>query len=453
MGLFAVVFLGFSFLNRKNPAVLFWLLVFFAGVFLALGSHNPVYRWIYSVTPLLDLFRFPEKYFFLSAFALIFLTGHMFDDLIRAAAKREIGIKSIVTCLILMFSILGTAAVVQPNHRPEIPILLLMVFGFGYTLFYFKQLKETWFRAGVLVLIAVDLTASGSQVMPLMSRSFYEQPPQLLERIENHKDPIRLYTGKMENPLYKGFPNEPGIRAGYLAAKEHWYPYWGMMHKVGYVNGIPGLGLELADHQLWENLVRRSSREQRLRMLQRSNVTHWIDGDRPTEFAQGRPVIRPERLKVLPGTLPRAFLVPRLRMEREPQLLNTYYDESFDPLKEVLLSQPVEFEPTDHFEGKVAELSYRPNQVTVKTSQEGNGFLVLMDSYFPGWTVKVDGQERPILRANYFYRAVPLGPGAHTLEFNYFPEGFKQGLTISGITLVAGLAGWVLWGRFSTRSI
>jgi hypothetical protein len=188
-------------------------------------------------------------------------------------------------------------------------------------------------------------------------------------------------------------------------------------------------------------------------MLQRSNVTHWIDGDRPTEFAQGRPVIRPERLKVLPGTLPRAFLVPRLRMEREPQLLNTYYDESFDPLKEVLLSQPVEFEPTDHFEGKVAELSYRPNQVTVKTSQEGNGFLVLMDSYFPGWTVKVDGQERPILRANYFYRAVPLGPGAHTLEFNYFPEGFKQGLTISGITLVAGLAGWVLWGRFSTRSI
>ena len=453
MGLFAVVFLGFSFLNRKNPAVLFWLLVFFAGIFLALGSHNPVYRWIYSVTPFLDLFRFPEKYFFLSAFALIFLTGHMFDYLVRAVANREIGIKSIVTFLILIFSILGIAAVVQPNYRPEIPILLLMVFGLGYTLFYFKRLKEVWFRAGVLLLIAVDLTASGSQVMPLMPRSFYEQPPQLLERIKHNKEPVRLYTGKTENPLYKGFPNEPGIRAGYLAAKEHFYPYWGMIHEVGYVNGIPGLGLELKDHRLWEKIFHSSSRERRLRILQRSNVTHWIDGDRPTEFAQGRPVIRPERLQALPGALPRAYLVPQVRRGREPQLLNTYYDESFDPLKEVLLSQPVEFEPTDHFEGKVEEVSYRPNQVTVKTSQEGNGFLVLMDSYFPGWTVTIDGQEGSILQANHFYRAVQLGPGRHTLVFDYFPEGFKDGLTISGVTLVAGLAGAVLWGRFSTRSI
>ena len=44
-------------------------------------------------------------------------------------------------------------------------------------------------------------------------------------------------------------------------------------------------------------------------------------------------------------------------------------------------------------------------------------------------------------------------PGRHTLVFDYFPEGFKDGLTISGVTLVAGLAGAVLWGRFSTRSI
>ena len=91
-------------------------------------------------------------------------------------------------------------------------------------------------------------------------------------------------------------------------------------------------------------------------------------------------------------------------------------------------------------------VSYRPNHVTVQTSQEGNGFLVLMDSYFPGWTVTVDGEQRPILRANHYYRAVQLGPGEHTLEFDYFPEGFKAGLVISGVTFVLGLAGCV-WGR------
>jgi uncharacterized membrane protein YfhO len=79
---------------------------------------------------------------------------------------------------------------------------------------------------------------------------------------------------------------------------------------------------------------------------------------------------------------------------------------------------------------------YKPNHVTIQTTQEGNGFLVLMDSYFPGWTVKVDGQERPILQANYFYRAVQLGPGKHTLEFDFIPEGMKMGLMISGFSFL-----------------
>ena len=77
------------------------------------------------------------------------------------------------------------------------------------------------------------------------------------------------------------------------------------------------------------------------------------------------------------------------------------------------------------------EVSYSPNHVTVKTTQQGSGFLVLMDSYFPGWTVKVDGEEKPILQANHFYRAVQLDSGSHTLEFDYFPEGFKAGLIVS----------------------
>ena len=116
--------------------------------------------------------------------------------------------------------------------------------------------------------------------------------------------------------------------------------------------------------------------------------------------------------------------------------LNIYYDESFDPQKEVLLSEKVDFEESNHFSGKIDQVVYKPNHVTIQTTQEGNGFLVLNDSYFPGWTVKVDGQEHPILQANYFYRAVQLGPGEHTLEFNFIPEGMKAGLVISGFSFL-----------------
>ena len=138
--------------------------------------------------------------------------------------------------------------------------------------------------------------------------------------------------------------------------------------------------------------------------------------------------------------MPRAYLAPKMRVLEEKAVLNTYYAASFDPRKEVLLSQPVEFQPSDHFQGQVEQVTYRPNHVTIKTRQDGNGFLVLNDTYFPGWTVTVDGKAETILKANHYYRAVQLGPGEHTLEFDYFPEGFKEGLIVSSIFLLILIA-------------
>jgi len=166
-------------------------------------------------------------------------------------------------------------------------------------------------------------------------------------------------------------------------------------------------------------------------------VKYWIDWDSLTRFnAQGDPLILPDRVKIWEDALPRAYLVGRIKLEEESKILNAYYDESFDPLSEVLFSQPVNFEPSSHFNGTVEEVTYRPNHVTVKTVQQGSGFLVLMDSYFPGWTVKVDGEEKPILKANHFYRGVQLDSGPHTLEFDYFPEGFKAGLIVSSAVCI-----------------
>ena len=74
--------------------------------------------------------------------------------------------------------------------------------------------------------------------------------------------------------------------------------------------------------------------------------------------------------------------------------------------------------------------------MTLQTEQNGDGFLVLLDSSFPGWSVKVDEKEDHVYRGNYFYRTVKLGPGKHTVEFSYEPVGFRTGCWISAFTLV-----------------
>jgi hypothetical protein len=220
-------------------------------------------------------------------------------------------------------------------------------------------------------------------------------------------------------------------------SKQYLRPFTGMVLGVEHAGGHPGLGLELKKHLIWFYALIDAPPDKRFRILKRSNVKYWVDWDSPARFSdQGAPLIFPGRVKVWEDALPRAYMVGGIKLEAESKVLDTYYDESFDPLSEVLFSQSVTFEPSAHFNGTVEEVTYRPNHVTVKTVQQGRGFLVLMDSYFPGWTVRVDGEEKPILRANHFYRAVQLGSGSHTLEFDYFPEGFKTGLMISSTVSV-----------------
>jgi uncharacterized membrane protein YfhO len=79
--------------------------------------------------------------------------------------------------------------------------------------------------------------------------------------------------------------------------------------------------------------------------------------------------------------------------------------------------------------------------------------LILTDSYYPGWRAYVDGKETTILRANHFFRGVPVGPGAHVVEFQYDPLSFKVGLRVSFLTLLCLLiVSGLVYMRAQSRS-
>ncbi len=142
-----------------------------------------------------------------------------------------------------------------------------------------------------LLLLGIDLAAQGYKVMPTVDNGFYQAQPKLLADIKIENEYFRVYTGKIHSQKFKGFPNEPNIEGGYYAAREHLYPYYGMIFGVEYPNGILGIGLELKSPWVWNEWFERSSPAQRIRILERSNVKYWVDGDRLTMFSEGRPVI------------------------------------------------------------------------------------------------------------------------------------------------------------------
>ncbi len=142
--------------------------------------------------------------------------------------------------------------------------------------------------------------------------------------------------------------------------------------------------------------------------------------------------------------LPRAFLVNRPRyFDTFGEILAYMKGGRFDPASEVLLKRNDlgdGEEPGDTLSavdtGTVEIVEHTPNKVEFRVNALSTCYLVVSDVYFPGWRVFIDGDEGDLLRADYAFRAVRLGPGMHNVRMTYLPVYFRIGVIFSG----AGIA-------------
>jgi len=118
----------------------------------------------------------------------------------------------------------------------------------------------------------------------------------------------------------------------------------------------------------------------------------------------------------------------------------------FDPLEVAIVEGAPAIEVAPLSQGardKIALVrSDRPEHLLVNASLAAAGVLVLRDTHYPGWHVRVDGTPGEILRVNYAFRGVALEAGEHEIEWIYAPASVSLGFALSGLGLLilAGLA-------------
>jgi hypothetical protein len=160
------------------------------------------------------------------------------------------------------------------------------------------------------------------------------------------------------------------------------------------------------------------------------------------------------RIYEVPETCPRWYLQDRFLKMPDIYSALTFMNRAdktdFDPRNIVLITDPekktsdpippngdagLDLMPKE-YPGEVdfvQDITYRQ---VIRTRTKVACFLVISDSYYPGWVCRDNGSNTKIYVANGLYRAVYLTPGVHFVEFVYKPVVNFAGNLISRVACI-----------------
>jgi len=154
--------------------------------------------------------------------------------------------------------------------------------------------------------------------------------------------------------------------------------------------------------------------------------------------------------------LPRAmFITNALYLQDRQKILDLLKQPSFDPKTTLILEEPTDtfsLSEKKNLETNVQITKYLPARIEISLTTNVCGFLLLLDTYYPGWKAYVNNNLVQIHRADYLFRAIYIDkPGTYTIRFIYSPFSFKLGAAITLITLFGCIVGMIWIGKRNNR--
>ena len=152
------------------------------------------------------------------------------------------------------------------------------------------------------------------------------------------------------------------------------------------------------------------------------------------------------------GALPRAKLYTNWQVNTNDQAtLDLLTSRSFDPTQTVLVNTPLPPSSastgTNQTAGSVEFVGYAPKQIVLHAKSSGPSVLLLNDKFDPDWKVSVDGTPATLLRCNFIMRGVQVPDGDHQIEFRFAPSVKGLYVSLAGIVLGLGLAGFLVFPK------
>jgi len=429
VGIIPLILALFALFFRKDKKTLFFGTIFFISLIFALPTVFAKIPYKFEL-PFISTSQ-PTRLLFITDFCLSVLAALGFDYFSKKIKKTNIlyifGVILLFFILLWSFvlffhgNLISAENLSVAKHNLILPSLIFLasLVIFLIIIFYSQREKKKISNTALLSLVFIviiisvfDLFRFGLKFETFAKKEYLYPETKITSFLKKQEQPFRIMS--LDSTI---FP--PNFSIMYkLQTLDGYDPLF--LKRYGELMAAMGRGeANISPPFGFNRIITPQNASSRLvDFLNVKYVLSTIESDEPKlnlVFKNGNVFVY-ENTKVFP----RAFFVINTKLVNSKQeAINVMFDEK------ILLSNVAVVEnvgnkdifKNDWSMGKVKVLEYGENKVILKTTNNGDGFLVLTDSYYPSWKVTIDNRETKIYLTDYNYRGIIVPKGEHEIEF------------------------------------
>jgi Bacterial membrane protein YfhO len=488
---------GIAACHKVSREMRFWVAVAAVGLLVSFGGATPIYRLLFYL-PVYNLFRVPARHLFEINLAISVIASIGLDFLLRQNASVEpqvarLGRRTIIRMAILLASAIAAAVTIRTAAEGWLSRFVAVpdsaVLNYYYTFGTAKALMVrnlSWnsptilfpllffaLTAGVLMsLVRTRLRAVALIAIPLLivtdaflaSHRMYDNPStDLVYRRTVRPELDFLNASRFDRTHYRLFPVDfdrgtiSRLTSTYHLATTYPYPLLNMFDGLSVINDYgpfwlkryqavtgfnAGGGMPRANLQNYKML---SLLGARYLMVLSPETKRFIEQVTLASTESDGPVKVFSAVAVTSNGItifenPQALA--RFRFARHVTPARDFDDAmssmslpGFDPHDEAVVEGIKSAEPTAP--GDILGEKLENTRLAWDVQTFGRSFLIVADSFFPGWTATVDGKPVPIHAVYGCVCGISIdSAGRHHVEFRFVPPALDTGLACTGIGLL-----------------
>ncbi len=432
------------------------MIAFLAGTILVsfllgLGSNTPIFPFLYHYMPTFNMFQAPTRIMIWFEFCLALLAGLAADEWTPPEDKKlywtRLGLMGAITLMLIGLSIyfvfpsagkIGGQIHTMAGASTFTGFLLTISTIFALTQPVPDSPRHTLWTILVVGFIALDLIYANWGLNPPAPPDIYTSQP---ASFNSH----RAFEYGVD---YTYFLNFESFGSPALAVQAHAFHLTdtNMLDGISSVNNYDPL-----KENRFTKFLNALYQHKQDSVLQLADVGTIISGENKSALRLEQAAKTPSRVWAVTSST---------TVANADAALTALFADTFDPARSVILEENDPGTTAAHsvpFEAAQSSsapsiIESQPNDVKINASMPQAGWVVLSDTYYPGWFVYVDGQPAKMLHADYAFRGVAVPAGIHRVEFIYEPFSFKLGGGITGISIFIFIGLIFGYKKFSGRS-